>query len=49
MGVITWMLKKQATIALLMTEAEYIALSEAGHEAIWLCHLYGKLGFIHKP
>ena len=29
-------------------EAEYVALSEAGHEAIWLCNLYGELGFIQQ-
>ena len=29
-GAITWCLKKQLTHALLSTEAEYIALSEAG-------------------
>jgi len=46
MGAITWMSKKQTTIALSTTEAEYIVLSEAVHEAIWLCHLYGELGFI---
>ena len=26
-------------------EAEYVALSEAGHEATWLRNLYGELGF----
>ena len=46
MGAITWMSKKQTTIALSTTEAEYIVLSEAIREATWLCHLYGELGFI---
>jgi len=30
---ITWMLKKQMMVALLSTEAEYVTLSEAVHEA----------------
>ena len=47
-GMITWGSKKQATIALLSTEAEYVMLSEATHKAMWLHHLYGELGFIQK-
>jgi hypothetical protein len=43
-GVITWRSKKQTTVALSSTEAEYIALSEAGHEACWLRNLYEELG-----
>jgi hypothetical protein len=35
-GAITWKSKKQTIIALSTTEAEYIALSEAGCEACWL-------------
>ena len=48
MGAITWMSKKQSTIALSTTEAEYIALSEAAREAKWLRNLYGELGFTQK-
>ena len=44
-GAITWRSKKQATIALSSTEAEYVALSEAGREACWLRNLYEELGF----
>ena len=47
-GAITWRLKKQTTITLSSTEAEYIALSEAGHEACWLCNLYEELGYSQK-
>jgi hypothetical protein len=45
---ITWKLKKQTIIALSTTEAEYIALSEAGCEACWLRGLYEELGFPQK-
>ena len=40
-----WKSKKQTMIALSSTEAEYMALSEAGHEATWLRNSYGELGF----
>ena len=44
-GAITWRSKKQSTIALSSTEAEYIVLSEAGREACWLRNLYDELGY----
>jgi hypothetical protein len=44
-GAITWRSKKQTTIALSTTEAEYVALSEAAREACWLQSLYTELGF----
>ena len=44
-GAITWRSKKQTTIALSSTEAEYIALSEAGCEVCWLGNLYEELGY----
>jgi hypothetical protein len=47
-GAITWGSKKQSTIALSTTEAEYVAISEASREALWLRHLYGELGFAQK-
>jgi hypothetical protein len=47
-GAITWKSKKQTVIALSSTEAEYIVLSEAGHEATWLRNLYEELGFPQK-
>uniref|UniRef100_A0AAV1TWQ2 Uncharacterized protein n=1 Tax=Peronospora matthiolae TaxID=2874970 RepID=A0AAV1TWQ2_9STRA len=33
---ISWRSKKQRTAALSLTEAEYMALSEATQEAVWL-------------
>ena len=47
-GAITWGSKKQSTITLLTTEAKYVAISKASREALWLCHLYGELGFAQK-
>jgi len=44
-GAITWKSKKQTTIALSSTEAEYVALSEAAREACWIRNLYEELGF----
>jgi hypothetical protein len=43
-GMITWHSKKQTTIALSSTEAEYVALCEARHEACWLRNLLEELG-----
>ena len=42
-GAITWMSKKQQTVALSSTEAEYVAMSDASREALWLRSLYGEL------
>lgn len=44
-GAITWRSKKQTTIALSSTEAEYVALAEAGREACWLRNIYQELGY----
>ena len=44
-GAITWKSKKQTTIALSSTEAEYVALSEAAREACWLRNLYQEIGY----
>jgi hypothetical protein len=44
-GTITWKSKKQTVTVLSSTESEYVALAEAGHEALWLRNLYSKLGF----
>jgi predicted phosphodiesterase len=45
-GAVTLKSKKQTVTALSSMEAEYVALSEAGHEATWLRNLYRELGFI---
>jgi hypothetical protein len=41
---ISWSSKKQTTVALSSTEAEYIAASNAGKEAVWLRRLLTNLG-----
>ncbi|VDC01728.1 unnamed protein product [Peniophora sp. CBMAI 1063] len=42
-GAITWSSKKQTIIALSSTEAEYVALTHAARELLWLCRLVLKL------
>lgn len=42
-GAITWNSKKQPTVALSTTEAEYMAMSTATQEAIWLRNFYNEL------
>lgn len=44
-GPISWSSKKQSTVALSSTEAEYMAMGEAGKEALWLKKLDKGLGF----
>jgi hypothetical protein len=44
-GAITWKSKKKSTITLLTTQAKYIALSEAGHEACWSWNLFKELRY----
>jgi hypothetical protein len=43
-GCISWRSKKQRTVALSSTEAEYMALSEAVQEAVWLKAFVYELG-----
>ena len=43
-GCISWRSKKQRTVALSSTEAEYMALSEAIQEAVWLKAFMCELG-----
>ena len=43
-GAVSWLSKKQATVALSTTEAEYVALSTATQEVIWLRRLLADMG-----
>ena len=44
-GPITWRSKKQTTVALSSTEAEYMALGDAVKELLWLQQLFDSIGF----
>ena len=44
-GAISWSSKRQATVALSSTEAEYMALSQTTREAIWLRTLLAELNY----
>src|SRR3954447_3482679 len=44
-GVISWSSKRQPTVALSSTEAEYMAITHATKEAIWLRSLMNELGY----
>ncbi len=43
-GAVSWLSKKQAIVALSTSEAEYVALSLATQEAVWLRNLLSDLG-----
>jgi hypothetical protein len=43
-GAVTWRSKKQSCVALSTAEAEYMALSSAAQEAVWLRQLTAELG-----
>lgn len=47
-NIISWGSKKQPTVALSSMEAEYMALSYAAREAIWLRNLLGELGIVQE-
>ena len=42
---ISWGAKQQKTVALSTAEAEYMAISDAGKEALWLRNLYSTLHY----
>jgi Reverse transcriptase (RNA-dependent DNA polymerase) len=47
-GAISWNCKRQPTIALSTTEAEYMATSQCTKEAIWLRKLLEDVGFVQE-
>jgi len=47
-GAITWSSRKQVSITLSSTKAEYVTLSEAAQEACWLKSLYSKLSLLQE-
>ena len=42
-GALSWKSKRQPTVALSSTEAEYMAVTDASKEAIWLRRLYEEI------
>lgn len=46
MGIISWRSRKQKTISLSSTEAEYMAMSDSCREAKWVYHLLEELGLM---
>jgi hypothetical protein len=44
-GAVSWRSRRQKTVATSSMEAEYMALSQAAKEAIWLRHLLARIGF----
>jgi hypothetical protein len=48
-GAISWTSRVRKTIALLSTEAEYMALSDRSHQVVWIHTLIGELGYKLKP
>ncbi|KAK8916316.1 hypothetical protein KSP39_PZI023164 [Platanthera zijinensis] len=48
-GAVSWMSRRQGVVALSSTEAEYMALTHASKEAIWLGRLCGELSFEQGP
>jgi hypothetical protein len=47
-GAISWSSRKQTTVALSSTESEYIALSEAAREVMWIGHFLQELNIIYE-
>jgi len=48
-GAVSWLSKKQSTVALSTAEAEYVALSQAAQECVWLRRLLSDLGMDATP
>ena len=44
-GPVAWTSKKQTSVSISTTEAEYVALCQGSKEAVWLCKLLQETGF----
>ena len=47
-GAINWMSKRQSVVALLTTEAEYMAATHASKEEVWLQRLCSSMGLVQQ-
>ena len=47
-GAVSWCSKKQASVALSSTESEYMALTQAAKEAIWIKRLLTEIGYMES-
>ncbi len=47
-GLVSWCSKKQATVALSSTKAEYVTLTFAAKEATWMRLLLTEIGLLDK-
>jgi hypothetical protein len=48
-GLVSWLSKRQKTISLSSTEAEYKAMSETGRQISWIKSLFEELGYLIPP
>ncbi|TFY74078.1 hypothetical protein EWM64_g9933 [Hericium alpestre] len=49
-GAVSWSSKKQSVVTLSSTEAEYIAMTHAAKEVLWICAILGEIiGQFDKP
>lgn len=49
-GIVSWISKKQGTVALSSTEAEYISLCDACCQGVWIKRILGDCGYqIERP
>ena len=46
---VSWLSRAQKTVALSSTEAEYMAISDCCHQAMWMTNLFGEIGFHVSP
>ena len=49
LGTISWSAKKQPIITLSSTEAEYVALTHAAKDILWIHKLLKEFSFLHNP
>ena len=47
-GITSWLSRKQKSVALSSTEAEYIALSDCSRQLVWTSNLLSEIGVIAK-